>query len=222
MSSILGDLRHAARTLRKNPGLTVVVTLTLGLGIGVNTALYSVGRAVLKPLPGVAHYEQLASLQGVNTAKEGGGYGLIAYADYFEYRQARDVLSGLAAAKLVLVKLVRNDGAHLVPVEIVSGSFFDVLGVRPVLGRAFRESETETFDGPPVAVLSYGSWQDRFGGAPDVVGQTVTLNGRSFTIVGVAPRGFMGTARAVPQELWVPTAAYDQLFPNDAGALRQR
>src|SRR5262249_22025898 len=120
------------------------------------------------------------------------------------------------------VKMAWRSDSALVLAEIVCGNYFDMLGVRPVLGRSFNKEETEAAVGPPVAVLGWPSWQKRFGGIPDIVGQTVKLNGRPFTIIGVAPPAFRGRSRQVVQELWVPTSAYDHLVPADAGALNQR
>jgi predicted permease len=220
MSNLVKDLVYALRMLLKMPGLTAIAVLTLALGIGTNTALYGVANELLKSIAGVPHPEELVDVVGMRTNEEG-GYGLLPYADYFDYGAADDVFV-LSAVKGTSVKVTWKSDSALVLAEIVSGNYFEMLGVRPILGRTFRRDETAASVGPPVTVVGYASWQNRFGGAKDIVGETVKLNGQPFTIIGVAPKGFGGLGRQVVQEFWVPTSAYDHLVPADAGALRQR
>jgi predicted permease len=220
MGNLAKDLAYGVRMLLKSPGFTAVAVLTLALGIGANTALYGVANELLKSIAGVPHPEELVDVIGMRTGEEG-GYGLLPYADYLDYLAADDVFA-LSAVKGTLVKATWQTDSALVPAEIVSGNYFDMLGVRPVLGRAFSPDETAGSVGPPVTVIGYASWQNRFGGVADIVGQTVKLNGQPFTVIGVAPKGFIGRGRQIVQEFWVPTSAYDHLVPADAGALRER
>jgi predicted permease len=218
------DARYALRVLRKSPGFTAVAVLTLALGIGVNTALFSVASYLLRSLPGVTHPEQLVQVWRQTTSKEGAigiGLGFIPFQDYFEYRRATDVFT-LAAAKVHPVRMMHEGASTPGQVEVVTGNYFETLGVKPRLGRVLQEDQLEVTSGAPVAVASYSTWQRRFGGAPDVVGKSVKLNGQPFTIIGVAPREFNGLARGFRIDFWVPTSAYDHLFPNDAGALTSR
>jgi predicted permease len=220
MSNLVKDLQYGVRMLLKSPGFTAVAVLTLALGIGANTALYSVANELLKSMPGVPHPEELVDVVGMRTGQEG-GYGLLPYADYVDYRAAEEAFV-LSAVKRAFVKITWKNDSALVLAEIVSGNYFDMLGVRPILGRTFSKDETEAAVGAPVAILGWASWQNRFGGIKEIVGRTVKLNGQPFTIIGVAPKAFGGRGRQVVQEFWVPTSAYDHLVPADAGALSQR
>jgi len=220
MSSLVKDLAYGVRMLVKNPGFTAVAVLTLALGIGANTALYSIARELLKPIAGVPHPEEIVDVIGRRTSEER-GWGLLPFADYDHYRTADDVFV-LSAVKSTSIKVTWKDESALVLAEIVSGNYFDMLGVRPVLGRTFSADETTAPVGPAVTVVGYASWQNRFGGLPDIVGQTVKLNGQPFTIIGVAPKTYAGRGRQFAREFWVPTSAYDHLVPADRGALRER
>src|SRR5262249_31668874 len=195
MSDLVKDLVYGARMLLKSPGFTAIAVLTLALGIGANTALYGVANELLKSIAGVSHPEELIDVVGMRTGEEG-GYGLLPYADYFDYGAADDVFA-LSAVKGTSLKVTWKTDSALVLAEIVSGNYFDMLGVRPILGRTFSGDEAAGSVGPPVTVLGYTSWQNRFGGATDIVGQTVKLNGQPFTIIGVTPKGFVGRGRQV-------------------------
>jgi predicted permease len=220
MSNLLKDLAYGVRMLLKSPGFTGVSVLTLALGIGANTALYGVASELLKAMAGVPHPEELVDVVGMRTNEEG-GYGLLPYADYIDYVALDEVFS-LSAVKGTLVKLTWKTDSALVLAEIVSGNYFDMLGVRPILGRTFSGDETAGSVGSPVTVVGYAAWQKRFGSVTNIVGETVKLNGQPFTIIGVAPKGFVGRGRQIAQDFWVPTSAYDLLVPADTGALRER
>src|SRR6188508_2496849 len=140
MGGLLQDFQYALRMLMKSPGFTAVAVVTLGLGIGVNTTLYSVAKSVTRTQPGVYRPEELVQLFGKTTAKDG-GFGLLPFQDYFEYRQASDLLS-LAGTKFDLAKVTWQGSSAQVPVSIVTGNYFDVMGVTPILGRSFRDDET--------------------------------------------------------------------------------
>ncbi|MFL5344394.1 MAG: ABC transporter permease [Hyalangium sp.] len=199
MAALLEDIRFAARILRKNPGFTVVAILTLALAIGANTAIFSVVNGVLlRPLP-FPESERL--LQVFRRSAEGIAESLSEPQYVFLTGQAQP-FSGVTAYP------VMNSGFNLtgdgVPERImgarVTRSFFDVVGVRPSLGRGFL-AEEDVVGGAHVAVIGHGLWQHRFGGSPDIVGRSVTLNGETFTIVGVAPAGFGFPDSA---QLWTP------------------
>ncbi|MGH2779910.1 MAG: ABC transporter permease [Thermoleophilaceae bacterium] len=198
MGHLIQDLRYAVRSLRKTPGFTVVAILTLALGIGANAAIFTVlDRALLRPLP----VEEPDRLVVLSTLREGGDRNMnFSYPAYHDYREGSEVFSGLIAFAPRPFTLATDGAAERVEGVMVSGNYFDVLGVEPRHGRAFLTDEGRA----PVAVLSHGLWQRRFGADAGVVGRTVTLNDQPFTVVGVAPEGFRGLRRGAAPDLWLP------------------
>jgi predicted permease len=196
------DLRYGARMLLKNPGFTLVVVLTLALGIGANTAIFSFINALLfKPLRGVTEPGGLA--QVVRTY-EGRGFSEFSYPDYRDYRDYNTVISGLAVKAGGSFNLNDGRGAERVEGELVSGNFFEVLGVRPERGRLLAPADDSAGVGDPVVVISHGLWRRRFDANPDVSGKTVKLNGYDYTIVGVADEEFEGIRAGSKMDLWIP------------------
>src|SRR6185295_11399977 len=199
MSTLLQDLRYAVRTLRHSPGFTIVIVLTLALGIGANTAIFSVVDAVLlKPLP-YPHADRLVSL---DTKVPGPGkdiYGrAMSYPDMQQLQALTKDFAGVAAYTYTSYNYAGADQARELAATVVSPNLFDVLGVTPAIGRGFTGAELHD----PIAVLSYGMWATAFGSDRNIVGRVINLDGQSFTVVGVMPRGF-----AFPNEntqLWVP------------------
>jgi len=212
MGTLWRDLRYGVRTLRKNPGFTTTVLLTLALGIGATTTVFTfVDALLLRPLP-VASPDQLHALGAT-------GQDLNLNPTYFSYpfyrhlREANPLFSGLIAS-VFTVTANANFGAgdtERVRVELVSGNFFSVLGVPPAAGRVLNQDDDARPGEHPFAVLSHDYWQRRFAGAGEVVGQAVSLNGHSFTIVGVAARGFFGTRVGSGPELWVTAAMAEEV-----------
>jgi putative ABC transport system permease protein len=199
MAALLEDIRFAVRILRKNPGFTVVAILTLALAIGANTAIFSVVNGVLlRPLP-LLESDRL--FQVYRRSTEGISDSLSEPQYNFLTGQTQP-FSGVTAYPVI------NSGFNLtgdgLPERImgarVTRSFFEVVGVRPSLGRGFF-AEEDVPGGAHVAVIGHGLWQRRFGGSPDIVGRSITLNGETFTIVGVAPAGFGFPDSA---QLWTP------------------
>ena len=185
------DLRYGFRRLRQSPGFTVLAILSLALGIGANTAIFSlVDTVLLRPLP-VAHAEQLVEVYG--TQHNGADYTIQSYPNYKDYRDRNNVFTGLFVYRFAPMSLSHGGTNERIWGYIVSGNYFDVLGVPPMLGRGFLPEEDQTPGAHAVAVLGYGCWQRRFGADLNIVGQSVALNGRTFTIVGVMPKGFIGT-----------------------------
>src|SRR5258708_25762172 len=196
---ILQDLRYAVRIMAASPSFTAVAVLSLALGIGANTAIFSLWNGVLhSSLPGVYKPEQLVMLSNPDMA--GGWHGNVTgerdYLTYAEFEQLRDHaggFSGMFASQSSFSNWpVRfEDGAwEEARGRLVSGEFFQVLGVSPAIGRVFTTAEDRA--GTPSAVISYSYWQHRFGGRPDVLGKTVAMHKATLTIIGVAPRGFIG------------------------------
>ncbi len=213
MDALLQDLRYAVRMLARSPGFTVAAVLSLALGVGANTAIFSlVNAALFAPLP-VREPEGLVRLYTSDSRNPGySGTSLPNFRDYAE--QARGSIQGLAAYDWVPLSLVNGGEPELVFGQIVTANYFDVLGVRPVLGRSFTPVEDQRPE--PVAVLSHALWKRRFASDPGVVGRSVDMNGLSFTVVGVAPPQFTGLDVGVRPELWVPMGLHAQVIPDDA------
>ena len=207
------DVRYGFRRLRQSPGFTALAILSLALGIGANTAIFSlVDTVLLRPLP-VAKPAQLVAVYG--TLHNGADFTIQSYLNYKDYRdRSGDVLSGLIAYRFAPMSLSHGSSNERVWGYEVSGNYFDVLGVRPILGRAFLPEEDVTPGAHPVAMLGYGCWQKRFAADPAIVGRTVTLNGHTFNIIGVAPKGFVGTEVAYSPEVFVPMAMAREIEPG--------
>jgi predicted permease len=211
---LIQDLRYAGRMLRKSPAFTAVAISSLALGIGSNTAIFSLVNAVLlRSLP-VGHPEQLVLV----TAVSGDGYsGNFAYPDYQLLRDRNGVFSGLIASN----HLERSDvgvGSEIRPAdgEIVSGNYFAVLGVRPLLGRTFAQGD----EAAPVVVIGYNFWRRELSGDPSVLGKTVTINGAPCTITGVAPPEFFGESAGYVSDFWVPLGLQKQVYSNHQDDLK--
>ena len=213
----LHDVRYALRMLVKNPGFTAIAVLMLALGIGANTAIFTVvNAAILRPRLGIGSPE---SLVDVGRSDRGVGFDNMTYPNFRDYRERNTTLAAMAGLVLEprAVSLGSADGAERVYATLVSGNYFDVLQVRPHLGRFFLPEEDRTKGAAPVAVLSHAFWQRRFSSDPAIVGATLKLNGAAYTVVGIAPPGFRGTVPVVP-ELWVPMMMVEDLR-RDAGVL---
>jgi predicted permease len=215
------DFRYAARALWKNPGFTLIATGALALGIGANTAIFSaVDRLLMRTLP-VNEPEQLVNLSG--RGEQGGGDPDFNWPTYLDYREQNDVLSGLIAFKETPMNLSDGGQSERITGALVSGNYFDVLGVTPALGRAFLPEEDRTPGTHPVAVLSYGLWQRRFGADPKLVGRAITLNTFRFTVIGIAPAEFRGVRRGITPDVYVPAQMLAQAWPTSIpGGLNDR
>ena len=217
METLLQDVRYALRSLRKSPLFALMAVVTMGLAIGVNTSVLSwVERLVLRPLPGVPQSDQLVALQ-LQDQGDAGGFG---YLDYRDWRESARAFEDIAmSADMPPVSLRAAGPAQQAFAGLVSWNLFDVLHVRPALGRAFRpEEETGR---TPVAVISHDLWRRMFGGDSGVVGRHVMLNGNDFTIVGVAPAGFVGAQVGWRSDLWIPVTLVELVAGWD-GALSVR
>jgi predicted permease len=224
------DLRFAARMLRKAPGFTAVAVLTLALGIGANTSIFSLLNAVmLKSIP-VSHPKQLVILRW-SAHSQPENLGTSSYGDClwvpgaiqscsFSYPIYEAVLAHTNAFSSVLamagadqLDLSGNGAASIIGGELVSGNYFETLGVSSALGRTIQPSDDRR-DAPPVVVLSYGYWQRAFGGAADVIGRTVRLNGSPFTIAGVIDPQFTRLTPGKSHDLWIPLSQAGSLRPS--------
>jgi macrolide transport system ATP-binding/permease protein len=205
LEMITQDIRYGWRLMVRQPAFTIVAVLTLGLGIGANVTMFSwVENSMRRQVSGVADSGRIVALNGTTRSRLDLS---ISYPDFIDYRQRRpDSVADLIGYTLAPMNL-RTDGDPLrVFGQLVSGNFFDMLGVRAVLGRGFLPEEDTSPNGHPVVVFSHAFWQRRFAGDPTVVGRMVTLNGTAYTVVGIAPRGFHGTEPYLNLDLWVPLA----------------
>ncbi|MBZ5521712.1 MAG: ABC transporter permease [Acidobacteriia bacterium] len=199
------DVAFALRVLLRNPGFTFVAALSLALGIGVNALVFSVVNAlVLRPLP-VRQPEQLVFLEDSH------GHPGNSFPNYKDLRDRNQVFSGLLGYRVVQVELDLQGGAARTWGYLATGNYFDELGVRPVLGRFFHQEDDLHPGASPYAVLSYGSWQSRFGGDRDIVGKTIRINRQPYTVLGVAPPEFHGTEVFYWPEVWVPMMMEPQI-----------
>ncbi len=180
------DLRYALRQLKKSPGFTSVAVLTLALGIGANTALFSVINGVLlNPLP----FHEPNQLVTLSESKPNFGRGSISYPNFRDWQNDNRSFSAMAVARAYAFSLTGRGEAEQVNAEFVSSDFFPLLGVKPVIGRTFVANEDE-IGAAPLALVSEGFWKRKLDTAPDILGKSLTLDGRNYTIVGVIPAGF--------------------------------
>jgi len=216
--AMIQDLRFGVRMLLKQPGFTLIAVLTLALGIGGNTAIFSLLDVVLlKSLP-VEEPNKLVLFGrgediGYTDAFPNKNWDLFSYPFYEEVRQRNEVFSEVAALMSIPSSphgVLNTNGAggevEKLNLQLVSGTYFSVLGVNASLGRTFTEADDQTAGGQPVAVISYAWWERRWGGDPAAVGKTISIRETSYTIIGVAPKEFFGTTVGQAPDLWVPLA----------------
>jgi predicted permease len=203
MESLLQDIRYGARTLLKNPGFMIIAVITLALGIGANTAIFTMVDAfLLRPLP-VADPAQITVL--AFQQKHGNFLTQFSIADYRDIQnQTKEVFSDVFAYQFGLDGLSVDGKADRVMTNYVSGNYFTALGLKPALGRLILPSEGDVPGADPVMVLSYSYWQTRFGGDPGIAGRKVSVDGHPVTIVGVAPRGFVGVYPILSVQGYLP------------------
>ncbi|HWQ54132.1 MAG TPA: ABC transporter permease [Bryobacteraceae bacterium] len=205
MPTFSKDVWFGLRLLRRNGWFTAIVVLTLGLGIAVNATVFGwVNSVLLNPFPGVGDPQELALIETVTP----NGEFLVStsYLDYRDYRDNLKLVSGVALARFTPLSMGADGKSARGWAELVSANYFDLLKVKPVLGRAFLPEEGREVEGAaPVAVISYRMWQTRFGGDPNVLGRVIRLNRHEVTIIGVAPREFRGTTTGVLYDLWIPS-----------------
>ena len=202
MENLLKDLRYGARMLTKNPGVSLVAVITLALGIGANTAIFSgVSAFLLRPLP-VPEPDRL--IRPVEVTEDRGNADEFSYPDFVDYRDQSTVFEGLAAEDMIGAALDSQGQNDVVWGQVVSGNYFDILRVKPIMGRSFAPEEDKTPGTDRVVVLGYRLWQQRFGSDADIVGKTIHLNSQPYSVIGIAPKTFNGTKFALALDFWVP------------------
>ncbi len=211
MTSLGQDLRYSLRAIAKTPGFAAIAILTLALGIGANTTIFSwINSALLNPVPGLANPSEVVAL---TLSKPGDSPFPFTYPDIEALRDGQQSFTGIAACGFAQMSLTSKSKPQRVFGMVASANYFDVLGVRPILGRGFLPTEDQKPGGAPVAVIGYRLWQTRFGANPDIVGQAIEINQHPYTIVGVTPAVFQGSQTGVRTDIWVPIMMEAQLNP---------
>jgi predicted permease len=222
IETLIRDVRFGFRAMKRSPGLTLVAVLSLALGIGANTAMFSLLDAILlKSLP----VQEPSRLVLFGAGTWGGSqdtlpdrsWELFSYPFYREISGQNQVYSGVTAVHSIEFSThgaVDGGSQELLRADLVSGTFFSVLGVKPVLGRVLNEADDQTAGAGPVAVASYSWWKRRFGNNPFVLGKTFRFESTVYTIVGVAPQGFFGTSVGQAPDLWIPLSMEKEISPG--------
>ncbi|HWO00474.1 MAG TPA: ABC transporter permease [Blastocatellia bacterium] len=214
METLWQDIRYGFRVLRASPGFAAVAVLSLALGIGANTSIFSVvNAALLRPLP----VNEPDRLVFVFNGTQASPYSTSSYPDFVDYRDKNEVFSEVLTYSSITASGRTDDQTDLISGSIVSGNFFDALGVRAELGRTFLPEEDKTPNTHPVVVISHGLWERRFGSDSKVIDQQLTLNGHAFTIVGVAPAGFNGPEVLENNDIYVPAMMQALVRPPRGG-----
>jgi predicted permease len=218
----LQDARYAVRLLRRAPLFAATATLSLAVGIGANITIFTVASALLFGAPvGVVDAGRLVD---VGRSQDGQGFDNSSYPNYLDIRSRNTVFTDIYAMRFGsdAMSLGGRDGAERIFGQLVTTNFFTVLGARPALGRFFTREDSEQKGASPLVVLSHHFWRRRFNGDGAIVGQTLQLNGRPFTVVGVAPEGFHGTT-VLTADLWAPITMVGDLTPRiSTGLLNSR
>jgi predicted permease len=216
--------RLAARSLARNPGFTAVAVATLALGIGANTLIFSaVDQAILRNLP-VRAPEQLVAFRslGPNPGMDRNSGVSFSYPKYLDFRDRADVFDGVLAFYVDKGSLLYKGATEMIDVELVSGNYFDVLGVKAAAGRLLTPDDDTHPMNDPVAVLSFSYWQRRFAGDRGIVGQKVTINGMGMTVIGVSAKGFHDLERGQTEDVRCPISMKDLFTPMWLGGRKNR
>ncbi|HXX01669.1 MAG TPA: ABC transporter permease [Candidatus Acidoferrales bacterium] len=209
--SMLQDLKCGVRGLTKSPGFAALAIVTLALGIGANTTIFSwINSTLLNPVPGLTNPSEVVSL---TLSKPGENPFPFTYPDVEAMREGQKSFTGIIACNFVQISLTGKRKPERLSGMVASANYFDVLGVRPFLGRGFLPADDDKPGGAPVAVISYRLWQTHFAADPNIVGQMVELNQHPYSIVGVTPAAFQGSQTGVRTDIWVPIMMEAQLNP---------
>ncbi|HVS62831.1 MAG TPA: ABC transporter permease [Thermoanaerobaculia bacterium] len=215
MEDLLRDLRIAVRSLLKKPAFTSIALLSLAIGIGANTAIFSlINQVFLKPLP-IEDPERVMTI--LTTDTQIGGTSPLSHLNWKDVREQSDAFSQVAGYDFVGVAVATGDAEPSIEAAlIVSGNYFETLGVRPIAGRFFTPEEDGAPGAHPVAILHHVFWNERLGGDRSAIGGQITVNGQPFTVIGVAPPGFNGLNVGFEPGLWLPMAMNAALRPDPA------
>ncbi|MDP9120404.1 MAG: ABC transporter permease [Acidobacteriota bacterium] len=211
---VLQDIRFAFRQIRARPLLSVLATVSLALGVGVNSSMFSIINAVLFHGLPVKDPDRLVAVY--TSGSDGLRYAPSSYPDLRDLRDQNDVLAGLAAHSAFIAARDSGTGTKLLFGEVVTGNFFDVIGVRPAVGRTFLPEEDRTPGTHPVVMLGQGFWQQQLGGDPAILGRSIVLNGTALTVIGVTPAELGSTFPGLKADFWLPIEMYDALSEDKA------
>jgi predicted permease len=205
LDELTRNVRHALRSIRRAPGFAAAAVISLALGIGMNSVVFTVANSLLlKPLP----VEDPSRVYFLETIRGGSRQS---FPDYRVFRDSTRAFDGLAGYRITPMNVAAAQSPERLWGYLVTGNYFDVLGVKPAIGRLLHASDDLNVGASPYAVLSYNSWRVRFGFDPAIVGKTVHINNRTYTILGVAPRQFHGTELFYWPEVWVPMSMQPQI-----------
>jgi macrolide transport system ATP-binding/permease protein len=217
VSTLIADVRYSIRSLLKNPGLTAAAVLSLGLGIGANTTIFTWVQAVLfRPIPLAADPGTIRIAAMENREGQSRSWS---YPNFQDFRD-RATLVEVVGQDDQTLSIAVDDTAERTWGGLVSGNFFQVMGLRAAAGRLFTPQDDVTPGGHPVAVISYAYWQRRFRGDTSIVGKQVTINNTPMTVIGVAPEGFIGSFLGIASSAWVPMAMQKEMMGGDRLAQR--
>ncbi|HEX8892220.1 MAG TPA: ABC transporter permease [Terriglobales bacterium] len=221
MNTLLRDLRYGLRTLTRSPGFAAVAVLTIGIGIGASTTIFSWMRPMLlNPLPGATQAERIVAIE--NMAPDGEPI-TTSYLDFRDFRDNLKLVNFVTARVMNVFSVGDAPRTTQVWGEMVSGSFFDMLGVRPEAGRFFADAERDDAQNAhAVVVISHSYWKDQYNSDRSAIGSSLRINRTLFTIIGVAPEGFHGTLTGLDYEMWMPLTMYGQLTHTGTWMLRDR
>ena len=205
----VSDVRQALRAIRRAPGVAAVIMLSVGAGIGVNTTVFSwIQARLLTPIPGVAHSGDFYLVEPRN---ENGGYPGASWPEYLDLVERLKTFESIAAYNMAPLNVGAREWSERTYGIVASGNYFSALGLQAAAGRLLVPADTSSPRSEPIVVVSHRYWQTRLAGRPDVVGQTIRLNDRPFSIVGVAPGGFVGTVMGLTFDLWIPVTSANAL-----------
>jgi putative ABC transport system permease protein len=219
INKLLQDIRFALRQLRKSPAFTITVIVTLALGIGANAAVFTLfDQVLLRMLPvnrpqELVRFEWSGSFSGSASSFGGDEHNYFSYPMYKDLRDQNQAFSGVVAAERYSTGISWHNQAEDKETELVSGNYFQVLGLKPAIGRLLTSQDDTAKNANPVAVLSYDYWKARFAAAPDVVGQSLLVNGHPFTILGVAPQNFNSAIGGYRPGVFIPLSMVDIAIP---------
>lgn len=221
METIWQDLRYSLRVLAKAPGFTAVAILTLAIGMGASVTIFSWVRAVLlNPLPGVAEPDRIVALESLTPDAD---WVPTSYLDFRDLRDNCKLMESMSVAKPVALAVGNEDNIERVWGEVVSGNFFDLLRVKPELGRFFSPAEVDhQQNAHPLAILSHSYWSSHYHADPRVIGAMVRINHFPYTIIGVAPKAFHGSMPGLTFDMWAPATMYGQLASTGDSTLLDR
>lgn len=225
LETLSQDLRFGLRQLRLNPCFALTAIVSLSLGIGANTAIFTLFDQILLRLLPVRNPHELVQLRmegGRFGSQSGDGLHTFSHPLYLDLRDRNTVFAGLTGQRIARTSLMGTDRNEMITIGMVAGNYFEVLGVHPAEGRLLTPDDDLVPESHAVAVLQYDFWQENFGGKSDIIGSPIRLNGKAFTVIGVAEAGFEGTDTGLPTKVWIPVMMKLSITPTWDSLKNQR